>query len=739
MASARLVLLSAILTVLVAALSPPEVSTGAALEHTGGALSLSAGRVTACSGGSLQDISRQLGIALRWLPLVVVLALVAGGVAYVWASGRPVVVEAVGTLRVDPGQNPSIQDRSDAVLAAVGYASEMEAPGFARAVIKRLGLDKTPPELLRRFSAQVDNGADIGIIQFGVQSTDPAEAQEIARAFGDVLIQRKANELYTADVKNATQQVNRLEGDLGSLRRTLQNLQNRNNKTEADRSAIAGLIGDIAALNLSIENLRPFTRPYVRNVPGWVIQPRTPSESVAAGPLYWTLLAVVVGAMAAIGLAFVMEYLRRLYKVREERDVELATGQPALGAVFEARADAKRLEQERLVMLHYPRSDEANAYRGLIARIGFTGGTVRTLMVASAGPTASKSLVAANLALAYAEAGRNVILVDADYRAPKIHTFFGLRNDRGLTTVLADSSVPLGWTTVPSPHPRLGLMLAGPLPPETAAPLGPRQLNALLRRLLQAADFVIFDSPPIVASLDASVLAEAVGETLLVIPRDSKESEVAEASQALHMVDAEFLGAVLYRKVRRSRKGARAKVPAAPEGWGPTWPTMNDQQATIPAFSRPGVRQPAPSPGVSHAGASSSRPPEAHTQMPRQPAPTQQDPYEQHGHDSGPMSTPGRAPAPGPFATPFDPRSAKHQPPAGTARPGLAPTSPTGQAPRPSTAPPVTGSSPSGPRVAIPVQSEPPQQPLDDPPEDERSSEELRTPVGASTPETAAG
>ena len=290
----------------------------------------------------MQDIGRQIGIAARWLPLVAIIAIVGGLIAYSYSSSRPVVVEATGIVRVDPGRLATTQDRNDAVLAAVGYASEMDAPGFARAVINELGLEENPDDLLRQVSVDVDSGADVGIIEVGVRSTDPLKAQAVARAFGDELISRKNNELYTfGNIRNQTQQVARLEQDRDLLRRTLRNLQNKPNKTAQDRSDISNLIGDIADLNLAIENLRPFTRPYVRNLPSWVVRPRLPTKSTAAGPLYWTLLATVVAAMAAIGLAFVIEYLRKLNKIRDERDLELATGLPAIGAAFEGRRNAR--------------------------------------------------------------------------------------------------------------------------------------------------------------------------------------------------------------------------------------------------------------------------------------------------------------------------------------------------------------------------------------------------------------
>ncbi len=584
-------------------------------------------------------------------------------IAYAWSSGRPVVVEATGTIRVQPGLDPSIQDRTDAVLAAVQYAAEMESPGFAQSVINELGLDEARDDLLKRLSFEVDTEAEVALIQMAVQTTDPQEAQAITKAFGDELIARKTDQLYTADVRDATQQVRRLQTDADALRRRLSNLRNKANKQPEDFAQIASLPGQIASLQEAIVGLRPYTSQYVRNLPAWYLEPRLPSESVAAGPLYWTLLAVVAGGMAAMGLAFVIEYLRTLGKVREERDLELATGQATLGEVIETRGDARRKDADRMVMLHYPKSDEAEAYRALVARIGFTGGTARTLMVTSARATDTKSLVAANIAIGYAEAGRNVILVDADYRTPHIHSFFGVKNDRGLSSILSDSNVPLGWATVPSPHPRLGLMTSGPMPRENAEPLGSRQLNALLRRLLQAADLVIFDSPPIEASLDAAVLAEELDGAVLVVPRDAREDQTVEAARALQVADVEFVGAVLYRRVRRSRKGAEIKVAPAPGGWGPKWPMLYEQPAQISASTRSaGQGSQSPPIYVPPDRPADPRPPQAGPPIPGRPMPHRED-----RRAAGPVS------AHGPYAAPFQAGPMTAQPSVDQAQTGPTP------------------------------------------------------------------
>ena len=434
------------------------------------------------------------------------------------------------------------------------------------------------------------------------------------------------------------------------------------------------------------------------------MQPRLPSESVTAGPLYWTLLAIVVAAMAAVGLAFVVEYLRNLNKIRDERDLELATGLPTIGTALERRRDAKQRSPERLVMLHYPRSDAAEAYRGLIARIGFSGSEARSLVVTSTQPSTPKSVVAANIALAYAEAGRNVILVDADYRSPHMQSLFEVRNDRGLTTLLSNDAMPLGWATVPTAHPRLGLMPPGPPPDSNAEPLGPRQVNALMRRLLDAADLVIFDSPPIEGHIDAAVLAGQLDGVILVVPEGSEADKTEEAVRTLQTSDAVFLGAVLYRTVRRSRKGARASVPSAPAGWDATRPWLYHAPAQIPAVAQANVAQ--TNAAQANEGARAGQGP---TMAYGGSTPAQPPPQPPRPHDG--RVGPGMMRGTGPYGQPFRPAPTQPAPTQGT--PAPTPPAPTPPAPAqaaPAQAAPMKAApapSPSAPSHPAPTQSAP--------------------------------
>jgi capsular exopolysaccharide synthesis family protein len=236
-------------------------------------------------------------------------------------------------------------------------------------------------------------------------------------------------------------------------------------------------------------------------------------------------------------------------------------------------------------MLRYPRSSAAEAYRGLLARVGFASEHARTLMVASTDTSDGGGVVAANLAIAFSDSGRKVILVDADHQSPRLHSYFGVPNDRGVTNVLVDRDTPLSWVMVPTAHQRLRLVPAGPPAPGVAGPLDAGRLDELIRSMLQVADLVVFRSPSVSLSLDAATLAKRLRETVLVVPTGARADETAQAVLALQSAETEVVGAILYRKVRGSHKRSdAAAVAAVPRGGGAPWPaTPAVQPRLIPA------------------------------------------------------------------------------------------------------------------------------------------------------------
>jgi capsular exopolysaccharide synthesis family protein len=201
-----------------------------------------------------------------------------------------------------------------------------------------------------------------------------------------------------------------------------------------------------------------------------------------------------------------------------------------------------------LITVADPRSPVSEAYRTLRTNLDFSSldKPIKTMLVTSAGPEEGKSTVLANLAVTTAQTGRKVILVDCDLRRPTLHYIFNLKNDVGLTTMVVDDAAmeppPLQETGVEG----LQLVSSGPLPPNPSELLGSRRMEDIIADLLERADVVLFDAPPVVAVTDAAVLATKVDGVLLVVNAGGTKRDYARTAKArLEKVNANLLGAVL--------------------------------------------------------------------------------------------------------------------------------------------------------------------------------------------------
>ena len=201
-----------------------------------------------------------------------------------------------------------------------------------------------------------------------------------------------------------------------------------------------------------------------------------------------------------------------------------------------------------LVTITDPLSPISEAYRTLRINLQFAtlGVQLRTLLVTSAGAGEGKSTTLANLAVTVAQTEQSVVVVDCDLRRPGLHKLFGLSNELGLTTMMADDQAldepPLQPTEVDG----LRLLASGPLPARPPDLLGSRRMDRVIERLLGEADLVILDAPPIMAATDALVLSTKVDGVLLVASAGTTKREQAQrAVERLNKVNARLVGAVL--------------------------------------------------------------------------------------------------------------------------------------------------------------------------------------------------
>ena len=204
-------------------------------------------------------------------------------------------------------------------------------------------------------------------------------------------------------------------------------------------------------------------------------------------------------------------------------------------------------EATTLITVAQPRSPVSEAYRTLRTSIQFLGldRDLKTILITSAGPNEGKSTTLANLAVTFAEAGRDVIAVDCDLRRPSLHTLFDVPNERGLTTAISDE-IPLSEVLISTSVPHLRVLPSGIVPPNPSEILGSQRMDRVIAGLRDLADIVLFDAPPTIAVTDAAVLGVKVDGVLLVVSAGkTKRDHAVRAKGLLEKVNAKVLGVVL--------------------------------------------------------------------------------------------------------------------------------------------------------------------------------------------------
>ncbi|MGM0492091.1 MAG: GumC family protein [Armatimonadota bacterium] len=252
------------------------------------------------------------------------------------------------------------------------------------------------------------------------------------------------------------------------------------------------------------------------------------------------VFAGALGLFVGLALAILLEALDdTVYSVE---DLQRVSDLYLLG-IIPLRSD----EAGPLVTIDAPKSPPAEAYRTLRSNIRFSlfDRPAETFLVTSAGSGEGKSVTAANLAVAYAQSGVSVILVDTDLRRPVMHRLFEIETPVGLTNVVV-GDLELSAALVDTEVPGLKLLSTGPLPPNPAELLESEQMTQVIDELTEMADIVIFDSPPAVMLTDATILSSKLDRTIIVAESGQiTERAINDLERLFRHARADVLGIVL--------------------------------------------------------------------------------------------------------------------------------------------------------------------------------------------------
>jgi capsular exopolysaccharide synthesis family protein len=252
--------------------------------------------------------------------------------------------------------------------------------------------------------------------------------------------------------------------------------------------------------------------------------------------------ALVAGLLIALGLAFGLEYLDDTVKTPD--DVTQRLRLPLLGLVPAAKG-------KRVPLLSEPvPHDFGEAFRSLRTSLVFTSGSdgPRVIAVTSSQPLEGKTTTACNLGLVLALGGARVLLVDADLRRPGLHTVVGVNNEVGLSHLLVGQA-RMRDAVQKTSEPNLFVIAAGRLPPNPSELLSSERMKALVTNLQSGPfDWVIVDTPPVLAVTDAVIVARAVSGVVFVV--GSEMTRRAHAERAIETLSAgkpRSIGIVLNR------------------------------------------------------------------------------------------------------------------------------------------------------------------------------------------------
>jgi capsular exopolysaccharide synthesis family protein len=500
------------------------------------------------------EINQYLTLLRRWFWLVLLGAVVAGAAAYFWNRSQEPVYRATAILLIREGT--AINDRTSLQLSeelAQSYIKRLTNYEVLQQSIANVGGDISPEHLGSRMQVQRIN--DSQLIALSIELTDPELAAALANEIPTVFAARNMDqqlERFADSKANLETELARKQGEVNSAETALAQAEsNAAAQSEIDRLTdhVLRMRDAYSRLLQSYEDIRIAEASSLNNI---LIDEhaRVPTSPISPRTMSNTILATVVGALLMAGLAFVIEYLDDTIKDPDTLEQELGLSTLGMVPLFSYK-DVK----ETLIMVTQPRSPIAEAYRQVRTNIQYVGVSrdLKKLLITSPNAAEGKTVTSANIAVALAQAGNQVILVDTDMRRPNLHRLFGCSNTCGITNLLLGVNEEtetscLQITMVPN----LRLLTSGPIPPNPAELIGSTRMAEVATWLTEQADFVIFDSPPILAVTDSVLLSQMVDATLLVVKGGQTAYQaLAVASRRITDVNGHIAG-VLLNQVKRN-------------------------------------------------------------------------------------------------------------------------------------------------------------------------------------------
>ncbi len=498
----------------------------------------------------------------REILLVTVLTLAVVAVATAWMAP---VYSASATVRLALGSSGPVSytELTYADRLMNTYVHLLKSGPFLKQVIQRLKLNDQPDLLAE--SIKVEAIPNTELIRISAERTNPSEAMLIANTLATLLVEQR-QQVYLGEGKPPLQmmqeQISSAEQKLAEDRAllatltqtpadpnaaaTIRDLTSRISREESDYASLLSRYHSTqveeAAQASSISLADPATEP---------LTPSRPRTAI------YLALGALMGFVGGVGLAFLFENLDGAIHAAD--DLKAVTTLPLIGRIPKLRkrknpvgasGGLEQLQDSSAGEAFQSLSTNLLALQAILEPIDSRGkGPTSTLMITSAEPRAGKSVVTANLAVAIAQTGRRLVVVDANLRAPRLHHLFNLPNEVGLADVLLHNS-PLATAIQDTTISGLKFLSSGSTTGVPPVSLNSAALRKLFRKLAQWGQLILLDTPSILTSADASTFASSVDGILVVATRDHTTARsVEQAQEQLSQVGGRILG-IVYNKAK---------------------------------------------------------------------------------------------------------------------------------------------------------------------------------------------
>ncbi len=425
----------------------------------------------------------------------------------------------------------------------------MQLRPLAETTVRKLGLKESPEVLLKR--VEVTAVGQTNVVTIKATDVSQERAAAIANSMADAYV-AWSRDTKRESIKAAADEVQRrldearveilaLGKKIANARTTDKNgVVIKDDSLQAELTIATDLYATLAE---KLETLR--VNEQLENGAGRVVSVAVADAvPIAPKPVRNAILGLAVGLVFGVGMAFLLEYLDNTIKSTDE--AERLYGAPVLGQI--PLEDFDKGEKRRLTMVQHPGSPAAESYRALRNSLDFVNfqHDIRTLLVVSSTQGEGKSTVAANLAASLAQTGKKVVLVNSDFRRPTTDQFFAVNNLIGLSDVLTGVSSLKAALQRPGDE-QLLVLASGKMPPNPSELLGSEKMSELIEGLKDWADWIIVDSPPLLAVADTAAVARWVDGVLMVTRGGVSTRENArKGREMLEKVGARVIGVAVW-------------------------------------------------------------------------------------------------------------------------------------------------------------------------------------------------